>query len=245
MAKTKINVGCCGYPVSQSEYAKHFGAVELQSTFYRLPSLRTVERWREKAPGDFVFIVKAFQGITHGMDSPTWRRSNVKPNENHGGLRLTREVLESWKATREICERLRAPICVIQTPRSFTDSGKNLMNAERFFEKIDRGGLIIAFEPRGWGNESILKLCKRRGLVHVVDPFASRPLWTLNGRLAYFRLHGKPPGKALYKYSYTDADLARLRDLVRDTEVEEAYVMFNNVSMFRDALRFARMIGGL
>jgi uncharacterized protein YecE (DUF72 family) len=46
-------------------YAHHFPAVEIDSTFYRMPSAKTLESWRESTPQDFRFAVKASQQITH------------------------------------------------------------------------------------------------------------------------------------------------------------------------------------
>jgi uncharacterized protein YecE (DUF72 family) len=48
-----------------SFYATHFNAVEIDSTFYRIPSAQTVERWRERTPDGFIFAAKVPQIITH------------------------------------------------------------------------------------------------------------------------------------------------------------------------------------
>jgi len=48
-----------------SEYAKHFDTVELDNTFYRIPSRETVANWRDQTPTDFVFSVKFPRRITH------------------------------------------------------------------------------------------------------------------------------------------------------------------------------------
>ncbi len=48
-----------------SEYGKHFSTVEIDSTFYRIPTAKTVEQWRERTPDDFIFAIKVPQGITH------------------------------------------------------------------------------------------------------------------------------------------------------------------------------------
>ena len=71
--------------------------------------------------------------------------------------------------------------------------------------------------------------------MHAVDPFEKEPA---TYGLAYFRLHGSPPGKTMYRYTYTDADLDRLRAICR--EYDDVYVMFNNFSMHSDAHRFRR-----
>ena len=46
-------------------YKKHFGSVEINNTFYRLPSLQTFESWNHSVPKDFLFSVKASRYITH------------------------------------------------------------------------------------------------------------------------------------------------------------------------------------
>ena len=46
-------------------YANHFRSVEVDATWYRAPSARTVDGWRERTPDDFVFSAKAPQTITH------------------------------------------------------------------------------------------------------------------------------------------------------------------------------------
>ena len=46
-------------------YASHFGAVEINNTFYRMPEAKTLEKWRGEVPEDFRFVLKAPQRITH------------------------------------------------------------------------------------------------------------------------------------------------------------------------------------
>jgi uncharacterized protein YecE (DUF72 family) len=129
---------------------------------------------------------------------------------------------------------LGARAIVFQTPSSFGPTEANRTAIYRFFESI-RTDAVKAIELRGpWAGHIIERICEDLGLVHAVDPFEKEPA---TYGLAYFRLHGSPPGKAMYRYTYTDEDLARLRLICR--EYDDAHVMFNNVSMYRDALRFA------
>ena len=46
-------------------YATQFSTVEINATFYRLPTLKMVHGWRKKAPPGFVFAVKGSRYITH------------------------------------------------------------------------------------------------------------------------------------------------------------------------------------
>src|SRR5574340_637079 len=46
-------------------YGEHFRAVEINNTFYRMPSASVLEAWAEEVPADFRFVLKASQRITH------------------------------------------------------------------------------------------------------------------------------------------------------------------------------------
>lgn len=48
-----------------SMYANHFHTVEVDNTFYRIPSRQTVENWRNQTPTNFVFSLKFPRSITH------------------------------------------------------------------------------------------------------------------------------------------------------------------------------------
>jgi uncharacterized protein YecE (DUF72 family) len=48
-----------------SYYAGKFGAVEINNTFYRMPSQSVVAGWAEQVPDGFTFVLKAPQKITH------------------------------------------------------------------------------------------------------------------------------------------------------------------------------------
>jgi uncharacterized protein YecE (DUF72 family) len=46
-------------------YVQHFDTLELNNSFYRLPTIQAFECWRDSTPDDFVFAVKASRFITH------------------------------------------------------------------------------------------------------------------------------------------------------------------------------------
>ena len=46
-------------------YARHFSAVELNNSFYRLPSKKAFADWHDSTPSDFIFAVKVSRFITH------------------------------------------------------------------------------------------------------------------------------------------------------------------------------------
>ncbi|MCS7179259.1 MAG: DUF72 domain-containing protein [Anaerolineae bacterium] len=233
-------VGCCGFPKGRAAAFQHFPLVEVQQTFYKPPRPETARRWREEAPADFTFTLKAWQLITHPPTSPTYRRSglSIPPDrrDRYGGFRPTPEVREAWERTREVALALAAPIVVFQCPATFTPTPENTDALRRFFSTVDRAGLCFAWEPRGpWPDETVAALCRELNLIHCVDPFVRPPL---TSGTAYFRLHGIGG----YRYRFTDADLARILEWCRPFET--AYVLFNNISMWEDGLRLQQIAGG-
>jgi len=242
----QIKIGCCGFPVAKERYYKYFDLVEIQQTFYQLPQEKTVYKWREQAPPDFEFTLKAWQLITHPPSSPTYRRlKQVIPEarkEDYGFFKATEEVFKAWEETEKIAQILKARIIVFQCPASFRPAPENKGNLEKFFKAIKRKNFIFVWEPRGrWEREEISNLCEKLNLLPCLDPFkseippeaAEKPF---PGKVGYFRLHGK----AGYRYKYTDSDLKELKALAKGFNT--VYFMFNNVHMFEDALRFKQKI---
>jgi uncharacterized protein YecE (DUF72 family) len=235
----EIKVGCCGFPVSREKYYQNFDLVEIQQTFYQPPQEKTVERWRQEAPENFEFTLKAWQLITHSTSSPTYRRlKTVIPESKkkiYGYFKPTEEVFQAWKITEKMARILKARIIVFQCPASFKPSQENKKNLQGYFETIKRKNYVFVWEPRGdWDRKGISNLCQKLDLIPCVDPFKNRPF---PGRIGYFRLHGKTG----YRYKYNNSDLDELKSLSKGFDT--AYFMFNSVNMFEDALRFKEIVG--
>lgn len=218
-----IKVGCCGFPVSMKRYLESYRLVELNSTFYHYPRIETVRGWREKAPRDFEFTVKAHQDISHKAK-----------------LKIDKACLESFGRMKEICSALNARIMLIQTPGSFGPD--RLGDAEEFFKTVSSGEITLVWETRGLAWEKTENRMKLRqvlsslNITHVTDPFKALPAYT--SHIVYFRLHGL--GSAPYYYQYSDDELRKLKSLSESFEKngKTVYVLFNNLSMFEDGMRF-------
>ncbi len=234
-----IKLGCCGFPIAKGKYYRQFKAVEIQKTFYQPPKPETAQRWREEAPEDFEFTLKAWQLITHSPQSPTYRNAGVEippsRRENYGYFRPTEEVFEAWEVTRRIVKALKAKLIIFQCPASFRPTPENVRNMEDFFTRVERGRLLFGWEPRGeWKSQEIEGLCRSLNLLHIVDPFQAKAVY---GAIHYFRLHGRGG----YRYRYSQQELMQLKEWAEETPT---WVMFNNVYMLEDALRFAQLLRG-
>lgn len=235
-------IGCCGWAGSQPQYFSQFPVIEIQSTFYDPPATKVAARWRAAAPPGFEFCIKAWQLITHAASSPTYRRLRKPIDPKRSGLfgsfQDTDEVRHAWLKTLEIATAVGATVVLFQCPASFQASRPNIENLSRFFEKIGPQPFRLAWEPRGpWQAEVVRDLCAQYRLIHCVDPLCSAPD---SGAEIYWRLHGKRS----YSYRYTDNDLLELRKLLfLGPPHVGAYILFNNVTMKEDAIRFRRLLG--
>lgn len=236
-ATRPVKIGCCGFRLSRAEYFSRFPVVEVQQTFYQPPQIETLRRWREDAPPDFEFTIKAWQLITHEGASPTYRRMKreltEKERDECGAFRPTKIVREGWQVTRDCAEALGARRILFQCPARFKPSEINVANLRRFFSKVERASYVFLWEPRGeWPRELVGELCRELELVHVVDPLVER---TATPERCYFRLHVRRGGRNRYE----DDELSELYAMLpRDTT---SYVLFNNVRMIDDATRFGRL----
>ena len=159
-----------------AEYARHFDAVELNATFYRLPAAATLERWAASVPDGFAFAVKASRYITH-----------VKK------LRDSADTLAPFLERIRVLDDRLGPV-LFQLPPRFR------YNGARLGELLGNlpADLDCAFEFRdaSWLNDD----CRRR----LSDHGAALCLHDLGGSgtageppagsFAYVRLHG--PGEA-------------------------------------------------
>ena len=113
------------------------------------------------------------------------------------------------------------------------DSAENIKNMRKFFQQLAREGCLLAWEPRGqWSDQVVTNLCQELRLIHCVDPMERV---SLHGTVNYFRLHSDPG----YRHSYSDQELEHLREMVSN---KESYVLFNNITMYHDALRFIQLL---
>lgn len=241
-----ILVGTCGFPTARSRYYELFPVVELQETFYDLPTEDRMRHLREEAPSGFAFTVKVFQGLTHGVNSPTWRRARrarlTGNTTNYGLLKPTRENLELWGEFLRLTKPLNPALYIFQTPPSMVINSDIAKDVVEFFRSIGEPGRV-GWEPRGASYSdpnSLMRVFNSTDVIHVVDPFRRSPMVTRE--VAYFRLHGIGEGEVNYRYRYSDSDLDSLRRLILGQVSRVVYVMFNNVHMLDDALRFKRLI---
>lgn len=180
--------------------AQQVDTIELNVTYYRVPSLKTVAGWVERTPDDFIFSVKAHRSLTHDRVDPDYASyvSALSP------------LIESGKLA-----------CVLaQFPHSFHPNPAT----RRYLQDMRQGmgdlPVVVEFRDRDWISEETFRLLEDLGLGFCsVDEPQLRglmpPVARLTGTLAYVRFHGRNAAKwwnhkhawERYDYGYTEDEL--------------------------------------
>jgi uncharacterized protein YecE (DUF72 family) len=201
-------------------YSRLFNFVEVNSTFYRIPPMKQVERWRKQVPQDFQFSVRASRTITH--------KHLLKP---------TTEALDTFNTMKKICETLKTNLLHLQTPPSLVLNQKTIDNIRDFVSSASIGRLRPALETRS-GNSARLpqelqKIMQDNGMVHCVD-LSKGDTPAYHSDILYTRMFGKGEHNI---YQPTDSELAEIDNAVSSSGSERVVMSFHFVKMYKDAAR--------
>ena len=168
-------------------YLRDFDTVELNNTFYHLPSEASFDTWRKSTPRDFVFAVKGSRFITHMI--------KLKEPQRGLGNFLPR------------AERLRGKLGPIlwQLPPRWKVNVERLDDFLRVLPRRHR----YAFELRdeSWISEPVLEVLRRYNAAFCIYELAGfRSPLEITADWTYVRLHG--PTAFKYQGSYSGAQLA-------------------------------------
>lgn len=189
-------------------YIGLFDTVELNNSFYRLPSKQALESWRDSTPTGFTFAMKGSRYLTHAKK-----------------LKDAERGIERFFERADILGSKLGPI-LFQLPPQWT------VNAERLEEFIQAlpGGRRYAFEFRNdtWNCDEVNKTLHAHRVAYCIFDLAGyqSPL-TVTTDFVYLRLHG-PGGK--YQGSYTGAALQSWANRIREWKEQRkhVYVYFDN-----------------
>lgn len=208
-------------------YSRHFDAVELNSTFYRLPTEAAFNDWRRSTPSNFVFSVKANRFMTHNkkLKDPESALEKFLPRIAHLGTKLGPVLFQLPPGWRINYERLQALLQLL--PTSFR--------------------YVFELRDPTWITPTINDLLARfRAAFCIYELAGYRSPLTITADFAYVRLHG--PGHEKYQGSYNSGHLRRwCRQIAHWSELKAIYVYFDNdQSGFaaQNALALKRMIFG-
>jgi len=213
----KIHVGTSGYgykewngifypeKISPKEmlrfYAERLSAVEINYTFYHMPTAGVLTSWAEQVPDDFAFALKAPQVITH-----------LKQLRNVG------EETEYFFKTLSVLDRKLGP-ALFQFPKSFRANRPAL---EEFLALIpDNRHCAFEFRSPTWLDAGIPDLLRKRGCSLCIADADENPANEIisTAQWGYLRLR---------RSDYTEADLSQWLERILAQKWERAFVFFKH-----------------
>jgi len=183
-------------------YAERLPTVEINYTFYRMPTERLLRGWSEITPETFRFTLKAPRRITHD--------ARLKSCEE-----LTRAFCD---AAGSLGPKLA--VLLFQLPPSFK---KDLDILDAFLRTLPRGArAAFEFRYQSWHDSVVFERLAGRGVaLCVADSEGLSPPVEITASHAYFRLRDA---------GYREDDLARCADTIKTstTGCEDVFVYFKH-----------------
>jgi uncharacterized protein YecE (DUF72 family) len=191
-----------------SYYSSQYNTLEVNSSFYHIPRLGSLQKWVAETPDDFVFSVKIPQLITH------YRK-----------MIGTKESLSSfYNLVQNGLQHKLGPL-LFQFPPSFSYTPDRLF---AIVDQLDPGFInVVEFRHPGWWQSTVYDTLRAQNVVFCSISHPTLPdELVITSPIVYFRLHGVPE---LYRSPYTVAYLDRLvAGIQQQPGIETAYIYFNN-----------------
>jgi uncharacterized protein YecE (DUF72 family) len=230
----KVRVGTSGYSYKQWRgsfyppdlpdaemlryYATRLPTVEINNTFYRMPTPALIARWAEEVPDGFSFVLKASQRITHHK------------RLNNAG----EDVAYLFQTAAALGDKL-GPVLFQLPPYSKKDAARLLD-----FLAVLPEGRRTAFEFRheSWFDDEVYEALRARGAsLCVADTDEAEPARLVpTAPWGYLRLR---------RADYTEEDLAAWADRIRAQPWQEAFVFFKHEEEGKGPALAARLIARL
>jgi uncharacterized protein YecE (DUF72 family) len=239
-------------------YADHFPLVEVNATFYALPSLRTVENWTDRTPDDFRFVVKAHQVISGHRSDPSRLPGPLRTlpfaSDSRGHIvRPSRELRDA--AIDALLEALgpmgpKLEAILLQLPPSVAYGDAQLNEVGRIIRRLAPVRVAVEFRHRSWvigvNRPATMAMLADRDAAYVcvdaprADVVSAMPpiIEVTCPELAYLRLHGRNAdtwqGSSTvaerFNYRYDERELQGFIEPVRQMSMraEDVVVVFNN-----------------
>ena len=191
-------------------YTQHFNTLELNVTFYRFPTLKSLQAWYDKAPDGFVFSAKVPRWITH------YRR-----------FEETERMLGDFYGLLKDGMKEKMGVVLFQLPGQFAYSTEKL---HKIIAQLDYSFTnVIEFRNEGWWRKDVMQLLKKNNIGFCGVSFPKLPDdAVINSTMPYYRFHGVP---RLFYSQYSKAFVKKIYEqLATKKSAKTIYVYFNNTA---------------
>jgi uncharacterized protein YecE (DUF72 family) len=194
-----------------SFYANEFDTVELNVTYYRLPSTKIASGWVSRTPDHFTFTVKAHRSLTHERKQPDFAafRESLTP------------LLEAGKLA-----------CIlVQFPHSFHPTPENRAYLQTIRDGLAELPLVVEFRDSAWVTEETFNQLTEleMGFCCVDEPQLRGlmpPVTRRTSDVSYVRFHGRNAERwwkhdhawERYDYTYSEEELSEWIPRIKELE---------------------------
>lgn len=215
------------------QYASVFKTVEIDSTFYKQPSLSFTRAIARSSPKDFVFSLKVPKTVTH-IKLIDLEKGAIRD------LRLFLNLLTPLKDSGKL-----GPI-LFQLPPKPVEAFKSL---NEFLKELPEGyDFVVEFRDPTWIKDEAFRILSENNTGYcIVDEPLLPTLLKVTGEFSYVRFHGRGK-RPWYYYDYKVGELeewkGRLEDL--SSKAKKVYVYFNNHFKgyaVKNALQMMKIVG--
>jgi uncharacterized protein YecE (DUF72 family) len=206
-------------------YAKEFNTLEINYTYYRMPTARTLAGMARKVPNGFLFTLKTPQEMTHTRDADA---------------ALFPQFIEALKP---LADQQKFGAVLAQFPSSFHNTRENVDYLKNFRDRLPDLPIVVEFRNAQWlDDKTFAFLCEHKlGFCCVDEPRLKGllpPMAEATSQVAYVRFHGRNAAKwwqheqayERYDYTYTKEELDEWTPKVQKLNqlAETVFVFVNN-----------------
>ena len=191
-------------------YTKHFNTLELNVTFYRFPTLKSLQSWYNKAPEGFIFSAKVPRWITH------YRK-----------FEETERMLGDFYGLLKDGLKEKMGAVLFQLPGRFAYSKDKL---QKIISQVDHSfNNVIEFRNESWWRKDVVSALKKNGIGFCGVSFPNLPDdAVINTATPYYRFHGVP------KLFYSEYSKTFVKNIFEQLDakktIKTVYVYFNNTA---------------
>ena len=220
-------------------YAQHFDTVEVNSSFYRVPSIETTAAWARRTPAGFDFSLKLFQKFTHP-------EMFLKATGGDPGDLGRRDVDEFRAAIDPLAAAGKLGALLAQFPASFKNEPSSREYLEWLLRAFREYPIAVELRHRSFSEdpaEAMRILAEYGAALAQIDEPKFRDSIRQNRRpnvktIYYMRLHGRnaaewwkhEKSEDRYNYLYSATELDPIVEDVEEAsrDVKKTYVYANN-----------------
>jgi uncharacterized protein YecE (DUF72 family) len=220
-------------------YATQFNSLELNGTYYRMPTASQMQNMINRTNGKVQFSVKAFNGLTHSTDKSRYQF-----------------FMDEFKKALEPLHTNNVLLCALfQFPEDFLYSKEHRLYLDALLKETDNIPIVVEMRNAQWQHDQVYNALRQRKIGWCISDnpkLKNLPKldFTYTSDIAYLRFHGrnvkmwyKGDNTTRYDYHYSDAELQSMVDPIRCLLAHATIVQifFNNHAKSQAAINAKKL----